>query len=321
MTNYFIRNRETLKLELHFEKAAYIALSDEQKTKIKSNFVWGRHSGCWISRAKEPNLYSAIRCATALGLEDGGEEGERPTFAAQMEAKAERAERRADRLEAAADRADSRADGLQAAYNSSRGDVAFFTQPNISTSAGRAFTKQRQQIFDRFDKGVEEHQHAEELRERAETARETAAQKGMQDKGFLMRRIEERRASIRKIDRETAEGTALLEKAAPDGTIKTLYGATTVDRVNANNAHRAKRRAEIQEELDYYQNALDALGGVAFSRDNIKPGYTVAINNGRFEWVGVVISCGPKNIKFRTKYGVLTHPYAEITRIIKGETA
>ena len=38
-------------------------MTDAQKREIKSSFLWGRKSGCWISRAKEPNLFYAERVA------------------------------------------------------------------------------------------------------------------------------------------------------------------------------------------------------------------------------------------------------------------
>lgn len=74
--SYFIRNRETGKLELHFDKADYDDLTDDQKREIKGAFLWGRRSGCWISRCKEPNLWRAEKIAKALGLADGGTTGE-----------------------------------------------------------------------------------------------------------------------------------------------------------------------------------------------------------------------------------------------------
>lgn len=37
--NYFVHNRETGKLELHFDKADYDALDDAQKRSIKGAFV------------------------------------------------------------------------------------------------------------------------------------------------------------------------------------------------------------------------------------------------------------------------------------------
>ena len=46
MDSYYIHNRETGKLELHFDKPEYDALTDEQRSEIKSAFLWGRRSGC-----------------------------------------------------------------------------------------------------------------------------------------------------------------------------------------------------------------------------------------------------------------------------------
>ena len=70
MQNYFVLNRETGKIELHFEKSTYLALSDEQKSRIKSNYLWGRNSGCWISRSKWPNTSLAVQIAKEAGLDD-----------------------------------------------------------------------------------------------------------------------------------------------------------------------------------------------------------------------------------------------------------
>jgi len=49
----YIMNMETQKLELHFEKADYMALSEELKKEIKSNFLFSRKAGAWISRTKQ----------------------------------------------------------------------------------------------------------------------------------------------------------------------------------------------------------------------------------------------------------------------------
>ena len=154
--SYFIRNRETGKLELHFDKADYDDLTDDQKREIKSAFLWGRRSGCWISRCKEPNLWRAEKIAKALGLADGGTTGERLSFAEQQERKAEKAERRAERFECAADAAEARGEALQKPINDMRGDIAFFTQPNINSSAGRAFTRQRERMFAAYESGFKE---------------------------------------------------------------------------------------------------------------------------------------------------------------------
>ena len=84
----YILNRETGKIELRFEKEDYMAMSNEQKAMLKRGFLWSRHAGAWVSRAKEPNLYTPKRIAKELGFEDGGKTGERLSFVEQLERKA-----------------------------------------------------------------------------------------------------------------------------------------------------------------------------------------------------------------------------------------
>ena len=67
---YYIINRETEKLELHFSKEEYQALPEADKAKIKSNFLFSKRGSCWVSRAKRPNLYYAEKTAKELGAED-----------------------------------------------------------------------------------------------------------------------------------------------------------------------------------------------------------------------------------------------------------
>jgi hypothetical protein len=64
----YIFNLETLKIELHFDKAEYMALSNEQKKLIKSNFLFSKYSSAWVSRAKEGNLWRAKQVAAQLGF-------------------------------------------------------------------------------------------------------------------------------------------------------------------------------------------------------------------------------------------------------------
>ena len=72
---YEITNKETGKLEMHFDKDDYMALPEESKKEIKSNFLFSRKAGAWVSRAKFPNLWRAEAVAKKLGLEDGGKVG------------------------------------------------------------------------------------------------------------------------------------------------------------------------------------------------------------------------------------------------------
>jgi len=95
----YIFNLETTKIELHFEKADYTALSEKQKQEIKSAFLWSNKGKSWVSRAKEPNLYRAKQVAEKLGFTAEQREGERLSYGEQLERQAERAEARADRYE------------------------------------------------------------------------------------------------------------------------------------------------------------------------------------------------------------------------------
>ena len=318
-SNYFIINRETGKLELHFDKADYDALTVTQKQTIKGSFVWGRKSGCWISRCKEPHLYHARRVAESLGLADGGKTGERLSFAEQQQRKAERAERRADRFEHAADSAAARGEALQKPINDMHGDVAFFTQPNINTSAGRAFTRRRDRMFASFERGFEEYRRSEYFRDRAETARRTADQAELKDKGFIMRRIRECESAIRKLKKAVESHEAVKQKIEQGTPVKRYSGAlVTMDEVNEWLESDLDQMEAQLDKLGYYQEALDALGGVTFSQDNIKVGFVVKLSR----WGACrVVAIGPKNFTYQTGHDgiTLTAAYAEIESIVSAK--
>jgi hypothetical protein len=147
MRNY-IFNLETTKIELHFEKSEYVALPEEKKKALKGAFLWSNRNGCWVSRAKEPNLYWAKRVAKDLGFEEEQREGERLSFGEQIERKQERAEDRACRFEQYAINAEKKAAALQKPLNAMHGDIAFFTQPIIAGHAGsQAFARRRERMF------------------------------------------------------------------------------------------------------------------------------------------------------------------------------
>lgn len=319
MENYFVRNRETLKLEMHFERETYDALSDDAKREIKSLFLWGRRSGCWISRHKEPNLVWAQHLAEKLGLADAGETGERLSFEARQQLKAERAEARAERFEAAGKRAEDRARALQKPITDKHGDIAFFTQPNINSSAGRAFTRQRERMFAAYEAGFKAFNKSAYYRERAAIAHNTAAQKSLQDKGFIGRRIAECETALRKLKKNVESYEGFKQKIEQGTTVRRCNGEPlSLDTVNEWIETTLDRIEAQLDKLGYYQDALDALGGVEFSQENIKPGYIVKVKH-----FGAcrVVSTGPKNITYQTGVDgvVLTAAYAEIGGIVSAE--
>lgn len=81
------------------------------------------------------------------------------------------ADEKANRLIERAAKRRQKAKEMEAPIERMRGDTAFFTQPNINSSSGRAFTRQRERMFDKYRKGIELEAEADELEARAESIR------------------------------------------------------------------------------------------------------------------------------------------------------
>lgn len=319
----YIFNLETLKIELHFDKAEYMALSDEKKKLIKSNFLFSKYSGAWVSRCKEPNLYRTRQIAQQLGFTQEQRTGERLSFAEQVERQAERAEHRAERFEGYADNADKRREKLQSDFNSHRGDIAFLTQPNINSSGGRAFTNYRNRIMDRYNKGFEEYRKSEYFRDRAATAQRTADMKKFQDPVYLDNRIKECKKNIRAMEKNIIHYEEILFSLEnhTEERQSIYFGRYTQEQVTGWIENQLER---IEAEIDkqgYMENCLDEIGGNRFSRDNIKPGYVVKmIRWGRCE----IISTGPLNVQYKILEGGAkglggVEPYAAIKEILQAK--
>lgn len=323
--NYYIENKETGKIELHFEKEYYLNLDESQKKEIKSNFLFSRHSGAWISRRKFPNLFWPKKVAESLGLANLGAEGERRTFAEQMEVKAAKAEYRAERMEYKAEAAEKRGESLQTPINRMHGDIAFFTQPNISTSAGRAFTRQRNRMWEQYERGMEEFRKSDYYRERATVARTTASQAETKDKGFCQRRIDEAEKTIRAQKKNLAIYEDKLQRIESGETVKTWRGdIITAEEVTRWIEDTNDIINEAVGKVAYYDALIQAAGGI-IDRNQIKPGDMVKI---RHNWIVKVISTrGAKNFTFEfleshMRYADGTQmqgkaAYAEIKEIVK----
>lgn len=318
----YIMNKETGKLELHFDKTDYLKLPEENKSEIKSNFLFSRASGAWVSRCKFPNLYRAEQIAKKLGLENGGKVGETLTFEEQQQVKAEKAERRAERYEARADRAAEAGKQLQEPINRMHGDISFFTQPNINSSGGRAFTNRRNRMFASYERGFEEFKKSEYYQERAEVARQTADNTRPTDKGFIDRRIKDAEKTIKAQAANLKEYEKRLERLNNGEELKHWNGElVTVEEVE----NWIEKASDIMENAIsksiYYHECMEAVGGVAFAPENIKVGYTVDLARwGKCE----VTSTGKVNIGYRILTGGAagmggSATYAEINSIVSTE--
>ena len=319
----YIFNLETTKIELHFEKSEYATLTDEQKADLKSAFLWSRTGSCWVSRAKEPNLWRAKQIAAKLGFTVEQREGERLSFSEQVERQAERAERRAERYEQYADNAAQRGASLQEPLNHMHGDIAFFTQPIIAGHAGsQAFARRREKMFAQYEKGFEEYRKSDYFQSRAQTARATADGAKYRDIAYLDRRIKECKKEIK----ARKKNVILYEEtmcAIENGEKKRRYDGTPITAEMV--VDWMERELElIEKAMDkqaFLETCVDQCGGIQFSRDNVKVGYHVKVN--KFG-LAEVIGAGPQNITYRILTGgakgmVLKAAYAEITEIVKAE--
>jgi len=318
MEKKYIQNRETGKIELHFEKSEYEALPEEKKRLLRSNFLFSRNAQAWVSRAKFPNLYSAKRAAEELGFTEGEKVGERLTYAEQLERQTERAETRADRYLGYADNAEKRGAALQKDLNDRHGDIAFFTQPIIPGHAGsESFARRRQQIYDRYDKGMEEYRKSEYFRERAATAQATADNAKLKDMTYLNNRIKECQASVKKVKENIAYYEKLLEELNDPESNASKSSRYTVEKVNGWLEDALERLEMLIDKQGFFENCVEELGGFQFSKENIKPGYVVMIRRSKFK----IMKANPKTVlaKCLTTGMMLTYDYAEIREIVSAE--
>jgi len=318
----YIFNLETTKIELHFEKSEYTELSAEKKAKLKSAFLFSGKAKAWVSRAKEPNLWKAKAVAKELGFTEEERQGERITYSEQLEQKSERAEVRAERYETYANNAEKRAETMQKPLNDMHGDNSFFTQPNINSSSGRAFTNRRQKMFDRYDRGFEEYRKSEYFKERAQIARGTASNAQFENPAYLDRRIKECEKEIRKREKNIIHYEEILY-AVENGEEKKWRGGeiVTAEEVKSLISRELELVEKAMDKQGYLENCLDDVGGMRFNKGNIKVGYIVLIRR----WGEVeILSAGPKNVCFKiltggAEGGVLKAAYAEISEVIKAE--
>lgn len=316
MRNY-VMNMETLKIELYFEKSEYAQLSEDQKKKIKSNFLWSRAKGAWVSRAKEPNLWHAKQVAKELGFEGEERQGERLSFAEQLERRAERAEARAERMEGYAENAERRAADYQKEFNKYKQDWSWLTQPIIAGHSGsQRFARQREKVINRYEKGFEEYRKSEYFKERAEAARMTASMPKLKDLVYLEKHIKECESEIRRITGSIVKYEDMLYAIEIGRTVKRFDGTViTAEEVGSWLKNSMERMEAEMDKQGFYQNCMDALGGIKFGAHNLKAGYIVNVAGwGRCE----VIKTNPKSVDIKTARGsIFRESYGAIREVLE----
>lgn len=300
-----------------------MALSEQQKREIKSSFLWSRTAGAWVSRSIN-NHYWAIQTAQKLGLEDAGTIGERLSYAEELERKSERAESRAERYEQYSENAEKRAVTLQADFNKYRKDWSWLTQPIIAGHAGsQAFARHRNKVIARYERGFEEYKKSEYYQDRAATARTTANNAKLNDKVYLDNKIKECNKTLKFHQENIAKYENALYKVQQGEILKKRSGEPlTPDYIEQRISERLEKYEWEHDKLEFFEKALSDLGGIQFSRANIKPGFIVSIRNSGRQCE--VVSCGPVNVTYKILYGgaagmVLTDPYAAIVEIVEAK--
>lgn len=318
MGKYFL-NKETQKIEMHFDKSEYITLSDEQKKEIKSAFLWSGKSSAWVSRSIN-NHYRALQIAEKLGLSDGGKIGERLSYEEELERKAEKAEARAERYEQYSENAEKRAVNLQADFNKYRKDWSWLTQPIIPGHSGsRAFANHKNKVMARYEKGFEEYEKSAYYQDRAATARATADNVKLKDKVYLHNKIKEQNKIIKNIQEAIVKNENTLYRIKQGEVLHARYSneVITIDEMENLIAGNLEKYDYEYNKLEFFEKCLNELGGIQFSQENVKVGYIVKLNRwGKCEVVGT----GKVNITFKIIEGgaaglALTEPYAAITQI------
>jgi hypothetical protein len=316
MAKKYINNLETGHIELHFEKSDYMALSDAEKSEIKGAYLWSRSANAWVSRGTKDH-YNALRVAEKLGFTEEEKQGERLSFAEEMEMKATKAECRADRFEYKAEKAVATAEHLQSSINSMRGDIAFFTQPNINTSAGRAFKNRRERMFAQYESGMEEYRKSEYYKNRAETARATADMKQLRDPVYLDNRIKECNSNIKKLQSNIVNCENKIYRIEQGEELKSYWTGEvlTLEKMQDILSEYLDKMEYEMDKLAYFENALDEIGKTRklYSKDDIKPGYLIKV---RGLWAKVT-KANPKTVEGdylleHMKGCYCLYPYAEI---------
>lgn len=288
------------KIVLVMDKNYYSSLSDKQKSSVKSNFLF-RKDKSWVSRSKYPNTWRAENVARELGLIHKGSFGERKSFEEKQQSLAERSERRAEYYEKKSEEAVKRGNDLQKPINDRSGDIAFFTQPNINSSSGRSFTRARERMFNSYFKGFEEFKRSEYYAEKAEMAMATAKGTKPTSKSFIVRRLNEVEKTISAQKKNLDLYNERLNLLREGKVLKRLNGAILTEEDTLEWIEKAEDTIDMAiSKSIYYHKCLDEIGGLEFSKENVKKGYIVDHERwGKCKVTGI----GPKNFTYKILEG------------------
>lgn len=260
MPRYFVHDLETDRIHIHTDgKADWLTIPEADRNTIKSNCLWSGSRKCFMSRRKGGYIYFRD-VLTRNGFEDRGRDGERLTFAEQVEAKQERAEARAERSEDRADRAQTEAESHRKAGDAISDHIPFGQPILVGHHSEKRHRSDIAKIHRHMRGTCEALDRKKHYERRADAARATAEGKQYSDPAYLARRIKEQEA----VERQALRLLAKMPGEPTDSQKEAL--------------------ARIRDQLEFYRHCLETCGVAVFNRETLK-GKTMVFLRGRWELI------------------------------------
>lgn len=195
--NYYQKNLETDKLNIHTTKKFYQALDGPQKNIFKKFCLWSRPQDCWVSKGKADNCYYLKEQLKELGFVETEAIGEKISFQEKVDREKERAEHRVVNAERRSQKAAEQSNSL---YEKARemAEVIPFGQPiHIGHHSEKRDRNYRDKIHNTYGKAFKEADKADYYTDKAETAKFTAEGEKYSNPKYLFNRIKESEKYIR----------------------------------------------------------------------------------------------------------------------------
>jgi len=263
-TRSYLKNLETGKIELRFEKSDYMNMSEADKKQIKSNFLFSSYAGAWVSRAKN-NTWSAENVCKQLGANFEGEQGEKLSFAEQVEIQQDKAQNRAERFEARAENAEKKSNQFWEASNEGKDFLSLGEPIKIGHHSEKRHRALIERNFARMGKCVEESKKAEYYSDRAQTAKYTAEGAQYSNPIYLGNRIKECEAKLRELNRYLS-GIGFVCKTT--GGITTKNNPATLNESEA--IRYTNRINEENDKLAFFKDKLLTCGIEIHTKESLK---------------------------------------------------
>ena len=194
---------------------------------------------------------------TVIKIAESLENETRLTFAEQQQAKASRASYRASRLQKRALKHLSKSKTHYGVYRKIADGIPFGQPILVGHHSEKRHRRDAERIYCNMRKHVDEQNYAEHLQERAAIAQAKSENKH-QTLEYLGNRIQECQAKLNSIQRRLdGKELGIPESTTNNPKVREMW---------------EQEKAQIQEQLNYWQLIVEEKGGVKYSKDNIKVG-------------------------------------------------